>query len=299
MTEQVADGGTVRSRQVSAELRRLRRAARLTATEVGALLGMSQSKISRMETGKRGLKVDEVAALLGLYKVHALRRVEILNMVREADRPGWVWLHGQRLPDQWATLIELETNSCALWSYEPLWIPGMLQTADYARAVIAGVSEVSLSETELDVRVAARLGRQSLLSRPLPPEVHVLLYEPALRVPVGSPRILAAQLRHLVEMTLRPRVTLQIVPLAAGPHPGLEGPFMIMKFPADPPLIYLENRVQSTFLEEVPHIESYRLAWERIAARALPAKRSVELIARAAADLVRSAEGRHDQHRLR
>lgn len=291
MTEPVAGGGTVKSRQVSAELRRLRRAAGMTAAEVGALMGMSQSKVSRMETGKRGLKVDEVAALLGLYKVHALRRVEILNMVREADTPGWVWLHGQRLPDQWATLIELETSASALWSYEPLWIPGMLQTPDYARAVITGVSEVTLSETELDVRVAARLGRQSLLSRPLPPEVHVLLYEPALRVPVGTPSILAAQLRRLAEMALRPRVTVQIVPLAAGPHPGLEGPFLIMKFPADPTLVYLENRVQSTFLEEAPHIESYRLAWERILARALSAKRSAEVIAKAAADLARHAEG--------
>src|SRR5207237_74849 len=121
----------------------------------------------------------------------------------------------------------------------------------------------------------------------------------ALRVPVGGPAVLAAQLRHLVEMASRPRVTLQLLPLAAGPHPGLEGPFMIMEFAVHPTLIYLENRVQSTFLEEPPHIESYRPAWERILACALPAKQSVEAIAGAAAKLARYAEERKDdEHRL-
>ncbi|MDV6010912.1 DUF5753 domain-containing protein [Haloechinothrix sp. LS1_15] len=113
----------------------------------------------------------------------------------------------------------------------------------------------------------------------MPPSLHALLYEPALRVPVGGPGVLAAQLRHLVEMAQRPRITVQVVPLATGPHPGLEGPFMIMEFESDPTLIYLENRVQSTFLEEEPHIERYRLAWERISAKALPPQRSTELIA--------------------
>lgn len=106
-----------------------------------------------------------------------------------------------------------------------------------------------------------------------------MLYEHALRVPVGNPGVLTAQLRHLAEMARRPHVTVQVVPIATGPHPGLEGPFMIMEFESDPTLVYLGNRVQSIFLEEPPHIESYRLAWERILARALPAKRSAQLIA--------------------
>lgn len=290
MTEPVAGGGTVKSRQVSAELRRLRRAAGMTAAEVGALMGMSQSKVSRMETGKRGLKVDEVAALLGLYKVHALRRVEILNMVREADTPGWVWLHGQRLPDQWATLIELESKATALRTFQPLWIPGLFQTPDYARAVIVGTAERELTDVEVDTKVAARLGRQNVISRVLPPNLHVLLYEPALRVPVGGPRTLAGQLRRLLEMGQRQHVTIQVVPIAAGAHPGLEGPFMIMDFDADPTLVHLENRVQSAFLEEASHIHSYRLAWMRILARALTARRSLEVIAATAADVARHAK---------
>ncbi|MQA09509.1 MAG: helix-turn-helix domain-containing protein [Pseudonocardiaceae bacterium] len=279
MTGQQGGRPTVRSRRVAAELKRLRKRSGLTAGEVGARLGVSQSKISRMENGQLGLQLEEVATLLGMYHVAQARREEILGMVREAANPGWVQVHGNGLPDQWQALIELEGSTTALSNYEPLWIPGLLQTADYARAIIEGTIERELFESEVDTRVAARLGRQGLLSRAVPPNLHVVLYEPALRVPVGGPGVVAAQLRHLVDMAQRDRVTVQVVPVAAGPHPGLEGPFMIMEYESDPPLVYLENRVQSMFLEEAPHIESYRLAWQRILAKALPPKRSAQLIA--------------------
>ncbi|MGH3432786.1 MAG: DUF5753 domain-containing protein, partial [Thermocrispum sp.] len=213
------------------------------------------------------------------YHVPLRRREELLELVRNAADPGWVRVHRSGLPDQWQALLELEGSTTALYYFQPLMIPGFLQTADYARAIISGTAQTALPETELDSKVAARLGRQALLTRPLPPSLHVLLYEPALRVPVGGTDVLAAQLRHLAEMTRRPRVTVQVIPLAAGPHPGLEGPFMIMEFESDPTLVYLENRVQSIFLEEPPHIQSYRLAWERIHSRALPAQRSAQLIA--------------------
>lgn len=277
---------TVRSRQVSTELKRLRKRAGLTAGEVGSRLGVSQSKISRIENGQLGLHSDEVAALLGLYHVPLKRREELLELVRNAADPGWVRTHRSGLPDQWQELIELEGSTTALSYFQPLMIPGFLQTADYARAIISGTARAELPEAELNSKVAARLGRQALLAKALPPNMHVVLYEPALRVPVGGPGVLALQLRHLTEVVRRPRVTVQVVPFAAGPHPGLEGPFMIMEFESDPTLVYLENRVQSIFLEEPPHIQSYRLAWERILAKALPAKRSAQLIA----DLARHIE---------
>lgn len=279
MTSSPGGRPTVRSRQVSAELKRLRKHAGLTTGEVGKRLGVSQSKVSRVENGQLGLQLEEVAAMLGLYHVPLNRREELLDLVRSAADPGWVRTHHSGLPDQWQTLIELEASTTALYYYQPLMIPGFLQIPDYARAIIDGTSERHFSDSELDNRVSARLSRQVILTRALPPSLHVVLYEPALRIPVGGTAVLAAQLRHLVEMAKRPRVTVQVVPLAAGPHPGLEGPFMIMEFESDPTLVYLENRVQSIFLEEPPHIQSYRLAWERILARALPARRSAELIA--------------------
>jgi transcriptional regulator with XRE-family HTH domain len=270
---------TIRSRQVANELRRLRKTAGLTTGEVGARLGLSQSKVSRVETGGSGLRVDDVAAMLGLYHVPAKRRDEILALVRQAAEPGLVQLHGRKLPEQWQALIEWEDKATTLQNWAPLGIPGLLQTADYARAIIQGMSERELPESEVDVMVKVRLGRRAILSRPLPPRLHILLYEPAIQSAVGGPGVLASQLRHVLEMARRPSVTIQVVPLVAGPHPGLEGPFVLMGFSSDPPLVHLENRVMSIFLEEEPHIASYRLAWQRILAKALSPDRSAKLIA--------------------
>jgi transcriptional regulator with XRE-family HTH domain len=278
---------TIRSRQVAAELRRLRKRAGLTTGEVGSRLGISQSKISRVETGTSGLQIDDVAAMLGLYHVPAKRRDEILAMVRQGAEPGWVQVHGRKLPEQWQALIEWEDKATTLLHYQPLVVPGILQTSDYARAVVRGTPDHDLPESDVDSRVAARLGRQGILSRPLPPELHVVMYEAALRVSVGGPEVMNAQLRHLLEMARRRRVTIQVVPFAAGPHPGLEGPFVLMEFPADPPLVHLENRVMSIFLEEEPHIATYKLAWQRILAKALTPERSARVIA----DLARTADG--------
>ncbi|RZS37145.1 helix-turn-helix protein [Herbihabitans rhizosphaerae] len=275
---------TVRSRQVARELRRLRAKSGLSATEVGRRLGVSQSKISRIETGNLGLKEIEVAALLGLYHVPIGRRDEILAMVRQAAEPGLVQVH-KGLPDQWQALIEFEQTTTALLNYQPLMIPGLLQTADYARAIITGTAANELPESEVDIKVAARLGRQAMLARPLPPRLDILLYEPVLVAPVGGSGVLARQLRHLADMAKRPRITIQVVPFQASPHPGLEGSFVIMEYEKDPTLVYLENRALSIFLEEIPHIDSYRLSWQSIKAKALTPKRSAELIARVARNL--------------
>jgi transcriptional regulator with XRE-family HTH domain len=283
-------GATVRSRQVAAELRRLRKAAALTTGEVGRRLGVSQSKISRIENSQLGLHLEEVAAMLGLYQVPAERREQILRLVRQAAEPGWVQMHGGGLPDQWQVLIDWESRATALRNYEPLGIPGLLQTADYARAIIAGTANEQRTESELDTKVAARLGRQGILSRAIPPSLHVVLYEPALRMPVGGGGVMAAQLRHLAELAQRPRVTVQVVPLSAGPHPGMEGPFMLMDFETDPSLIYVENKVQSIFIEQPPHITAYNLAWQRILEKALAPKRSAQLIASMVSKAKRQAE---------
>ncbi len=278
---------TIRSRQVAAELRRLRKRAGLTTGEAGARLGLSQPKVSRMETGTTGLRLDDVAAMLGLYHVPATRREQLMDLLRQAAEPGWVQVHGRGLPEQWQALIEWEDKATALRNYQPSVLPGLVQTADYARAIIRDTADHDLPEFEVDTKVAARLGRQGILSRTLPPQLDVLLCEPALRVPVGGPGVLAGQLRHLLELTRRSKVTIQVIPLSAGPHPGLEGPFVLMDFPADPPLVYLENRAVSIFLEDDPHIASYRLAWRRILARALSAERSATLIA----ELARQSDG--------
>jgi transcriptional regulator with XRE-family HTH domain len=276
---------TIRSRQVAAELRKLRLDAGLTTGEAGKRLGVSQSKISRIETGALGLKPDEVAAMLGLYHVPVDRREEIMDLVRHAEEPGWWQAYGERLSKDWKTLIELESTASAMLNYQPLMLPGLVQTPEHARHIIRGVSERDLSDVELETLVAARMARQGILGKPHAPNLHVLLYEPALRIQVGGPDALRRQLRYLAELAQRPNITVQVVPLSAGVHPGIEGAFMIMEFVGEPTLIYLENRVSSIFLEEDRHIDAYRVAWQRILTVALSPVDSTEFIQSAAAEL--------------
>lgn len=275
---------TIRSRQVAAELRRLRIDAGLTTGEAGKRLGVSQSKISRIETGALGLKRDEVAAMLGLYHVPLDRREEIMDLVTHAEEPGWWQAYGERLSKDWKALIELESTARTILNYQPLMLPGLVQTPEHARHIIRGVSERDLSDVELETLVAARMARQGILGKPNPPNLHVLLYEPALRIPVGGPEALNRQLRYLAELAQRPNITVQVVPMSAGLHPGIEGAFSIMEFPGEPPLVYLENRVSSIFLEEDRHIDAYRLVWQGILSVALSPVDSVGFIRSAAGD---------------
>ncbi|OLR89970.1 helix-turn-helix domain-containing protein [Actinokineospora bangkokensis] len=270
---------TIRSRQVAGELRRLRKQAGLTTGEVGARLGLSQAKVSRVETGSSGLRIPDVEAMLGLYRVPAPRRVEILELVRQAAEPGWAQVHGRGLPEQWQALVDWESRASGLRNFQPLIVPGLLQTADFARAVVRGTAPGPLSPAELDGKVAARLARQAVLSREHPPLLHAVLGEWALRVPVGGPAVHLGQLRHLLEVARRPRVVLQVVPAATEAHPGLEGSFVLMDFPADPTVAYTEHRARSVFLDEPEDVEVFRLAWQRIVAHAWTPERSTAFIA--------------------
>nr|CTQ89809.1 Putative DNA-binding protein [Kibdelosporangium sp. MJ126-NF4] len=240
---------------------------------------MSQSMVSRVELGTRGLKPDEVAAMLGLYRVPAARREELMTLVRESAEPGW-WVarYGDQLPQQWQALIGYESTATKILNYEPIGIPGLLQTADYARARIIGTAEYVLSDTELDAKVSARLGRQAILSRSTPPELTVLIHEPALMLPVGGEDVMRRQLRHLLDMADRPAITVRIVPLAAGPHPGLDGAFVIMEMPDEPPVLYQESKTHNAFLEE-KDLAVFKLAWTKIQAAALSPADSMERIA--------------------
>jgi transcriptional regulator with XRE-family HTH domain len=276
---------TVRSRQVAFELRRLRRRSGLTTGEAGARLGISQSKISRIENANFGLKETEVAAMLGLYHVPADRRDKILDLVRKAAEPGWWQAYGKRLSEQWQTLIEFESICTGLANFEPVAIPGLLQIPEYARALMTCTSGRERSRSEVDTMVNARAARQAVLTKPDAPTLHVLIHEPAFRVPVGGPGVMRRQLEHLLELATQPQITIGVVPLAAGPHPGFLGPFMIIDLAAEPALAYLENRVSCIFLEEESHIDAYRLDWERILSVAMDPENSMEFIRSVSATL--------------
>ena len=272
------NGDNVRERRVRMELRRLRDEAGYTVRQVAGRVGISATKLSRMETGDRPLNTDDLAALLGCYGAPRPLRQALLTLAREARAPGW-WDQGERhLHDDLQFWIELEHDTASLRNYEQLLVPGLLQTAAYARAVIEGYG-VPLPESEVAERVAARVERQRLLDRTDGFRLHVLLHEAALHTAVGGTAVMRGQLAHLVDAAERPTVTLQVVPQSAGAHPGLgDGPFAILDYRSLPSLVHLENKVSSLFLEERTQVETYIVAFNEILAVAYGPTDSVELI---------------------
>ncbi|WP_179724933.1 helix-turn-helix domain-containing protein [Saccharopolyspora hordei] len=271
-------GVPVRVRRVSSELRELRLRSGLPAEEVANALGFSMSKLSRIENGQRGLRADDVAALLGLYRVPVQRRDELLALVRSGSDPNWWQVQNGRLPAMWSDVIRFEKEAVAIRNYETMFIPGLLQTAEYVGAIGRG-TQPDIGVEELDTLVSARLGRQALLSRAGAPELEVLVEQVALERPVGGPDIMHRQLRHLMDSAERDNITIRVLPTALGAHPGMEGPFVLLEFADEPTLVYLEHRGNSAFLETAEHVASTTLTLEWLRDRALSPEDSIELVA--------------------
>ncbi|SDQ31478.1 helix-turn-helix domain-containing protein [Actinopolyspora saharensis] len=276
-------GVPARVRRVSGELRELRGRTGLSAAEVSQSLGISMSKLSRMETGARGLAADDVSALLGLYRVPARRREEILALVRNGGDRNWWQVQDAALPALWQDLMRFEEEATALHSWETQFVPGLLQTDEYAEAVIRGTTH-ELPEHEIERLVSARIGRQAVLLGAHAPRLEVLLDEPVLRRPTAEPGVMRRQLLRLAESNRRPNVTVRVVPLSAGIHPGMEGPFVLLEYGQQPNLVYLEHRGNSAFLEEPEHVAATGRSLRWLRELALSPDDSSEIIARSADD---------------
>ncbi|MFF4592408.1 helix-turn-helix domain-containing protein [Amycolatopsis sp. NPDC001319] len=274
---------SVRQRRVSAELRTLRMAAGMTCKEVSDGLGFSESKISRMETGDRGLYADDVSAILGFLRAPQDKRQELLTLLREGEERNWHEIHG-KLPPNWKELVRFEDQASAIKNYEPLLIPGLAQTPEYARALMHSI-DPSLTDGEIEKLIAVRLNRQLVLGRLNGPRVHLLIDEGVLRRVVGSSEIMLGQLQHLQTMSNRSNVVLQVVPFSAGGHPGLEGPFLLLEFVDEPSLAYAETVGASSFLEDEGPIARVKRGWKGLIAVALSPQDSARLIARAIGNL--------------
>ena len=273
---------SVRSRQVSALLRSLREEQGLSGAEVAKALGMSPSKISRLETGNRGLRVDDVAALLGHYKVPEQKRAQILEQVRKSEDRGWWESQGLGLPQLWQALINFESRATRIQNFEALMVPGLLQTAEYSEVIISSLN-TTLSKVELTNLVASRMARQAVLSRR---DLHFLavIDEGALRRPIAESGVMRRQLRHLADSAERPNITVRVVPLQVGQYAGLRGPFAILEFEDEPSLVYFANQGTSMFLDEKEDVAAYRVALGNILNEALEPAESVALIASLAAE---------------
>ncbi|MGH3997170.1 MAG: helix-turn-helix domain-containing protein [Pseudonocardiaceae bacterium] len=201
---------TVRSRELGDGLRQAMQRVGLNGKQVAQALDVSPSMVSMLLSGKRGTSELDIAAFLGVCRVKGPERERLLALCREQDIPGWFQQHGSRLPKQLVTLIDHEDKAVAISAFEAVGVPGLLQTGEYARAVISRI--VNVPPEEVDDRVAARLARQSLFSRARPARYTFYLHESALRLPVGGPAVMAEQLRHLHRLTARSYLTLRVVP---------------------------------------------------------------------------------------
>jgi transcriptional regulator with XRE-family HTH domain len=253
-----ASGPTVRKRQLGAELRRLREAAGKRIEDVAAHLECSMSKISRVETGQAPIKARDVRDLLQWYEITDPAQVEALMQIhKDAQKQGW-WAHYEEvLSAGLATYAGLESDARILRAYEPIFVHGLLQTENYARAVIEAVRPGEPEEVERLVRF--RMDRQQLLTRnPDPLEVWVVLEESVLRRPVGTKEVMAAQFKQLAQVSAMPNVTLQIMPTAKGAHMAMAGTFALLDFePATSSVVYVDSIAGNIYLEKERDVRKF------------------------------------------
>ncbi|MEW2115416.1 helix-turn-helix transcriptional regulator [Streptomyces sp. NPDC005474] len=257
------------------QLEELRTRAGLTFEDAGVALGVSHSTIRRMEAAKVArLRQPDVEKLLQTYGVTDRQKIDtFLKSVREANKRGWWHDYRDVLPDWFVAYLSLEQAASQIRAYEAQFVPGLLQTADYARALLGAGNPHAPSEAT-DRRVALRLRRQELLTREAPPRVWIVMDETVLRWPVGGPEVMRAQIDHLIEMNALPHVTLQIMPFGNGPHPAMRaGAFHLFRFraPELPEIVYLSGLVGAVYLDKGDEVVVYREALDRLGAQSAPA----------------------------
>jgi transcriptional regulator with XRE-family HTH domain len=267
------------------ELRRLRESAGLTCEEVGSQLECSGTRISRIETGKIRVSPGDVRELLDVYGVTGPDATALVQLAREARRKGWWHTYGKLLPGWFEAYVGLESEAVRFRDFQPLVMPGLLQTPDYARAVLRAAPTAGPAD-EIDRLVALRMERQSILSRENPPDLWIVLGEGALRTRVGDDAVMRGQLRHLAEVAERPNVTLQVLPFTNAAHVNPISPFKILEFaePDDPAVVYLEHLTGCLFVEDDAEFRRYRVVFDHLRAEALGTGQSIDLITRLAGE---------------
>ncbi|MGW1200115.1 helix-turn-helix transcriptional regulator [Streptomyces sp. NPDC002536] len=253
-------------------LQELREKAGLSFEEAGRALDVTHATVRRMEKAEVGLKIPYVEKLLGLYGITDPEEVEgFVALAREANRPGWWHRFRDVLPEWFSAFVALEGEANLIRAYEPHYVPGLLQTEDYARAVLrAGMPHAP--DADVERAVAVRRERQGLLRREKAPLLWVVMDETVLRRPIGGPDVMRAQVDRLIEATELPAVRLQIMPFAAGPHPAMYGPFHIFRFPIQelPDIACAENLVGASYFDQREDVSAFLEALDRMCAQAAP-----------------------------
>lgn len=266
---------TIRLIVLGKRLQDLRKRAGKSLDDAAAVLDVSSLTIRRMENGQVGWKIPYVKDLLATYGVVDESEVEnFLELAREANKPGWWYRHREALPEWFRAYVALEEAANVIRAYEPHYIPGLLQTEEYARAILLAGSDGNSADA--DRKVAVRMERQKLLARPDAPTLWVVMDETVFRRPIASAEVMRAQIDRLIEVIAMPNVTLQIIPFSTGRYPGMYGPFYIFRFPHEElqDIVYVENLVGAVYLDEYDDVTAFQQVLDRMSTQALPARRT-------------------------
>ncbi|WP_214412607.1 helix-turn-helix domain-containing protein [Sphaerisporangium fuscum] len=275
-----AHSPSVRGRQLINELKRLREGAQLTQAEVAEHLDWHPTKVFRIETGRTTPHPNDVRALLDLFGVTDQgERDGLLQLTRNARKRGWWYAYRDILPSQYQVYIGLESEATSIRSFELAAVNGLLQTEDYARALMASGPQ-ELDTEEIERRVEVRMTRQKILGKSDRPQLWVILDEAVLRRPVGGPDVLRAQLSCLLEASEQAKTTIQVIPFKVGGHPGMIGPFTLLNFPepSDLDIVYMETIAGNLYVEESDEVGHYATAFDHLRAEALSVRETRDML---------------------
>ncbi|MFI0236803.1 helix-turn-helix domain-containing protein [Streptomyces sp. NPDC016845] len=264
-------------------LQDLRESAGLKREEAAKVLRVTAATVRRMETAEVGLKIPYLQLLLKSYGVTDAEAEAFVQLAEEANKPGWWQRFHDILPGWFSMYVSLEGAAALIRSYEPHFVPGLLQTEDYARGVLrSGAIGRALADDPglVERHVALRMQRQNLLTREDAPRLWVVMDETALRRPVGDADVMRGQIDRLLQVMERPNVTLQVAEFATGPHPGTFGPFVLFRFAMSelPDMVYSEYLTGAVYLDARPEVATHLEVMDRMAAQAATAQRTKEIL---------------------
>jgi transcriptional regulator with XRE-family HTH domain len=282
VTVQPGSGPTVLRILLGSQLRNLRESRGISREDAGYTIRASGSKISRMELGRVSFKERDITDLLTLYGVDDPgERAALVDLARQANSPGWWHKYSDVLPDWFQVYVGLEEAASLIRVYELQFVPGLLQTTDYCRAVVE-LGQRGASREEIEHRVSLRMERQKLLSRPNPPHLWAIMDEAVLRRPIGGAEVMRGQLERLIMAAKEPHITLQVMPFRAGGHAAESGPFTLMRFPEFdlPDVVYIEQLTSAVYLDKREDVERYTEVMERLGVECDPPERTTDILSR-------------------
>ena len=287
MTVAGGEGGPTALRiMLGGQLRRMRESAKISRADAGWQIRASESKVSRMELGRVGFKERDVSDLLELYGLtDETERVRLMELARAANNPGWWSRYGDVMPSWFTNYVGLEVAAALIRTYEVMFVPGLLQTEEYARAMVQLGKSNFLPHQEVDQRVELRVTRQQILTRANPARLWVVIDESVLHRPVGGEKVLRAQIEHLIMWSQQPNITLQVMPFSSVGYAGAGGAFSLLRFPEGdlPDIVYIEHAASALYLDKLDEVDEYVAIMEGLTISAAPVSATEGLLKEALA----------------